>query len=497
MAAPKAPVAPGRRGWAGHGRGGAHHIEAVPEFRATTVQACGLWPFVVGSGTPIAGVPLGHHLLTGETVCCDPVHWFSEAALIANPSALIIGTPGLGKSTVARRWMIGLAHRGITPIVLGDLKGEHVATIRALGGQVVQLGRGQGCLNVLDPGSGLTAAQRLTGPARLKLTADVLGRRLNVLAALIALNRRSPVADVEETTLSLCMRMLDDRFPPGHATLHELIALLEAGPDDLRSITLDRGDDERYRAIIDPLQRSLIALTDGALGESFARRTTVTLDLTAPLCVDISGIGESDERLVAATLLATWSEGFGAIAAAHALVEAGLEPRRNWFIILDELWRVLRSGGSGMVQRIDGLLRLDRHLGTGTGLITHSITDMLGVSDPVDALRAKGFVERIGIKVIGGVPPGELDALSHVIGFSDRERSMVTQWSSPASWDPRTGREAAPPGRGRFLLKVGGRPGIPVAVTLVASELAINDTNLRWDNKRPGDRSASTNQEEN
>ncbi len=36
------------------------------EYRATTVQVCGPW--AVGSGTPMIGTPVGHHLHTGATV---------------------------------------------------------------------------------------------------------------------------------------------------------------------------------------------------------------------------------------------------------------------------------------------------------------------------------------------------------------------------------------------------------------------------------------------
>mgnify|MGYP001003880026 FL=1 len=43
-----------------------------------------------------------------------------------------------------------------------------------------------------------------------------------------------------------------------------------------------------------------------------------------------------------------------------------------------------------------------------------------------------------------------------------------------------TGEEGDPPGLGKFLIKVGGRPGIPVKVTLTPSELDVNDTNKRW-----------------
>jgi hypothetical protein len=134
-----------------------------------------------------------------------------------------------------------------------------------------------------------------------------------------------------------------------------------------------------------------------------------------------------------------------------------------------------------MVARIDALTRLDRHLGTGTLLVTHSVADLVALPDRADAQRARGFIERVGLKIIGGVPPAEVDGLGTVVGFSARERAMVTEWSSPPSWDPRSGGEAAPPGRGKFLIKVGGRPGIPVQVSLTHHELALNNTNQRWE----------------
>jgi len=63
---------PGARGWRRAGGGHVPWVEAPPEYRGTTVQVCGLWPFSAGSGTPTDGVPLGKHQLTGATVCGDP-----------------------------------------------------------------------------------------------------------------------------------------------------------------------------------------------------------------------------------------------------------------------------------------------------------------------------------------------------------------------------------------------------------------------------------------
>jgi hypothetical protein len=63
------------------------------------------------------------------------------------------------------------------------------------------------------------------------------------------------------------------------------VKLLEEGPDPVRQVTLDRGDDTRYRTAVDPLQRSLLALLDGALGSTFGRPTSERIRLDAPPCV--------------------------------------------------------------------------------------------------------------------------------------------------------------------------------------------------------------------
>jgi hypothetical protein len=67
-------------------------------------------------------------------VCCDPISWFQRAHLLSNPSAFVLGKPGLGKSTLVRRMMLGLSGQGVHPLVLGDLKGEHGDAISAIGG---------------------------------------------------------------------------------------------------------------------------------------------------------------------------------------------------------------------------------------------------------------------------------------------------------------------------------------------------------------------------
>ena len=80
--------------------------------------------------------------------------------------------------------------------------------------------------------------------------------------------------------------------------------------------------------------------------------------------------------------------------------------------------------------------------------------------------------------------------------FSEAEQELLIGWQDPPAWDPSTGREAEPPGRGKFLVKVGGRPGIPVDVQLTSIEKSINDTNRLWhEQSRVGRRAAHSAQE--
>ncbi|MFI1582407.1 ATP/GTP-binding protein [Embleya sp. NPDC020630] len=475
------PRTAGWRGWTGYGAGSVGYVEAAPEWRGTTVQVCGLWPFAAGSGTPAVGVPLGRSLTGGGTLCCDPISWFQRAKLILNPSEFVLGKPGLGKSTIVRRQALGLAGYGVNPVVFGDLKPDYADLIRALGGQVITLGRGRGFLNVLDPGESRAAAARLPEAARRSLLADAHGRRLNAVASLITVLRGNPPADREETILNTALKLLDERFD-GVPVLGDLLAVIQEAPEALRSVALDRGDLSRYREITENLESSLIGLLgDGRLGEMFSQPTSEPMRRDSPVCFDVSAIDDGESSLQAAALLACWSYGFGAISVAQALADAGLEPRRNYFVILDELWRVLRAG-RGLVDRVDALTRLNRQRGVGMAMITHTMSDLLALPTEEDRMKAKGFVERAGMVITGGLPAAEMPQLNSVVPMTSAEQRMIEDWSTPPSWDSTRGEEAPPPGLGNFMVKVGGRPGIPVHVDLTPAELDVNNTNRRWGN---------------
>lgn len=526
---------PTPRGWTGRGGGETMVISPAPEWRGTTVQVCGLWPYGVGTGAPMIGVPLGRHLINRGTVCCDPISWFQRANLISNPSAFVLGKPGLGKSTLVRRMATGLAGYGVQPLVLGDLRPDYVDLIREMKGQVITLGHGRGYLNILDPGEAGEAAQLLRDAANLERkaieeeeaelsflrnsevptdpreaqairerTAQLVGslpihtekfnrnerlatqvvqdahaRRLTMVSALLTITRREPPTDREETIIDRALKLLDERHE-GIPVLKDLLELIQAAPDELRAVALDRGDKGRYQKITENLEASLIGLVSGGrLGELFSQQTTVRMQRDRPVVYDVSSIDDSEMDLQAAVLLACWSAGFGTVNVANALADAELEPRRHYFVILDELWRALRAG-RGMVDRVDALTRLNRGRGVGMAMISHTMSDLMSLSSEEDRMKAKGFVERSGMVICGGLPASEMPLLNSAITMSRAEQDMLQGWQDPPAWDPVSGKEADPPGRGKFLIKVGGRPGIPLTVELTNAERHINDTNKLW-----------------
>ncbi|MEZ2390621.1 ATP/GTP-binding protein [bacterium RCC_150] len=506
--APGVARRPGLRGWRGRGQGEAVFVTAADEWRGTSVQVCGLWPFVGGSGTPILGVPIGVHTDTGAPFGGDPISWFMHG-MINNPSMFVLGLPHYGKSTLVRHIVLGLAGRGINPLILGDLKPDYVDLIDALGGQVISLGPGRGHLNVLDPGEATGAAVRLLALAEEhranahrtsdpdkasellaaavkaeklaeQLMADSHNRRLNMVTALITIVRNAKPSAHEESLIDRALHILDerlDRVP----LIGDLIEVIKDAPEELRAIALDRGDMSRYLDATDQLRQSLYSLDgSGRFGDMFSRPTDQPIDLTKPVVFDLSGISDTQRDIQAACLLACWSAGFATVQVAHTLADAGLEPRRNYFVVMDELWRALRSG-EGMVDRVDSLTRLNRTEGVGQAMITHTMSDLEALPTESERMKARGFVERSGMVVCGALPGAEMEKLNKAVTLSRAEQARLISWADPGSWtDVGGSRKRVRPGLGKFLFKVGGRPGVPVALKLTSVEESLHDTNKRW-----------------
>ncbi|WP_068255548.1 DUF87 domain-containing protein [Janibacter corallicola] len=466
---------PGKRGRKVPGGGYASVVEAAPEFEAPTNQVCGLWPFSAGSSLPVTGAFLGRHQYLATHVCADPVVWFQQG-LILNPSAFVLGRPGLGKSTLIRRMLTVLAASGVIPMILSDLKPDYVKLVRALGGQVITAGRGGANVNPLDPGPAVQALDHLEDEEAVRVRAQLEGRRLNTLAGLCELVRGDSLSDFELTALRTAIRVLD---PDLTATpvVDEVREVIEARHPEVRRVIRDRGSDERYDNRTERLVDALQGLgLDGPFGPTFASHTSVPLVLDRPMVFDMSEVDDNDMQMQAGLQLVCWSWGSAAVQGAKILAHAGLAPERIYVLVMDELWRVLRAS-LHMVDRIDAITRLNRQLLLPQIMCTHTMQDLVLATETATS-KAWGFVERSEMVFLGGLAPKEMGNLTQVFSMPEKERQMITTWSDVHST---SGKEnAEPPGLGLFLLKLGSKPGIPFRVDLSPLEKKVNDTNERW-----------------
>lgn len=453
-----------RRTWRGLAvRGGRQggRLPSVDEFFGTSTQVCGgFWPFAVDMALPVEGVPVGRSLMTGAAVCCDPISWF-RAGIIEQPSMFVMGLPAIGKSTFVRQQVWGMAALGAHAIIPGDLKPDKVL-------------------------------RQLSGQARADLTADWHERRSALMEVLLTISRtgreegRRTLSDVESNVLSTALRILhehtrDQALPPVIADLRDLI---RQGPAEVRAAAVFDApeDDAAYQHAVRDLLASLHGLANpmGRFGRLFSEQTTEHIDLSRPVDFDISALAQAGDDVVAAVLAATWSTAFAAKNAADMLADAGLSPRRNHVIVLDEMHRALRASPL-MVDRLDLLTRLNRQWGVGQIMITHTFADLMCLDTTGANQKARGFVERSKIKVLGALTRTEVQRYlrgESGLPVSRREEDLLADWSTPTNF----AAGASLKGVGKFLVKLGGLPGIPVSLQLCETErMGFNDTNTKWD----------------
>ena len=475
----------GKKGVQGNsGTGSAAFVPVPLEWRATTRQVCGLYPWASPGQLPMVGGPIGLHQKSGSVVCFDHISWFL-AHHIGNPSVLLIAKPGLGKSALAKKMTLNLAAMGYIPIVPGDSKNEYSAMTAVVGGEVRTVSRSGGAaLNPCDPGGMAAVARRIGGTAGEALMAEAIGRATVCISSLVELSRKGrSTTDYEESAISAALSVLYATDGP-EPLLADLDQLLASRHPAVRAVLLDRGKDEVYDELIEPLRRSITALLGGQFGDVFARRVERLAGPPRAWSLDTSRIKAGDPRFLAAVLIAAWSDTYGMVEAQQALYEAGMGPRVLYCMVLDELWRVLNLGGT-LPDRVNELTRLNRTDGIGQIMITHSIRDLARGGNS----NVEGIEERAGAIMIGGAPRKELVALDQVVTLNNAERRAIQEWWSTS--EALIERNEVPPGAGKFLLKASSEtPGIPIQVVLssVEKEWGGQNTNQAWQDAGDGRR---------
>jgi hypothetical protein len=189
-------------------------------------------------------------------------------------------------------------------------------------------------------------------------------------------------------------------------------------------------------------------------------------------------------------MIATWAYTYSSIDSARSI---GMMDRKL-VLPMDEMWRALRSG-PGLVDAMDAISRLNRTTDDVTIYVTHSLLDVEALPTETDRAKARGLMDRCDTWVIGASSEEELRRVTGKRSLTEQERMMIGSWSSATSTgldiDPTTYDEddrARPeeegtrhPGRGKYLIKIGTRPGIAAALELTGTEQRLyrTDTNRR------------------
>lgn len=472
--------------------GGAHlHVDAPLEFQGMSTQVAGMWPFGIGTASPMIGALLGKNLITGQPLMGDPLSLFL-AGIYKAPSGFVLALNGHGKSSLVVRICLYLMDLGFIPLCLGDLKPDYVGMVQEVDGQLIQMGRG--CVNALDGGPIWHYLDKLSAKTRAEVEGQIHGRRVNTVAGLIEmiLQRSLTEQQSEHTILSAAIRVAaDEALKEGRQpVLADLRRVIQDRHPRIRDAVLDM-DETQYDAEVRDLLKGIIGLgPDGIFGGMFWGETTVEMNIYKPVVFDVSSIDEGEALLRAAAQLVIWSYGQGGALAAKILADEPdpedptgqrrLGPEVHHLMVMDELWQILQAW-EGSVYRINTITKVNRTKGLGQIMITHSIDD-LELSTPERTKIARGFVQRSSMLFLGGLAEEEKENLRKVKRFSDKEIDQLVEWSAEGTINPSTGETNPPPGRGHFLLKTSNAPGIPFRVDMTEPEHRIHDTNEAWAN---------------
>jgi hypothetical protein len=215
-------------------------------------------------------------------------------------------------------------------------------------------------------------------------------------------------------------------------------------------------------------------------------------------CFDTSSIDPNATKLLSTAMLLSWSLGMDAIdahwelakaeqrtaseAAAAGEVYAPAVEWNGYASLMDEFWYPLRAT-PGIADRVDALSRSNRSAGVAEMKITHSPKDMLALPDPKDRVVARGLIEKTGLWGLMALTADDLHELSQIKPLTDEEVRLVAGFNAAGSWGstPATsGEQAPPPGAGKVLFKVDGRPGVPVQMVRTRAQQTLHVTDQRF-----------------
>lgn len=485
-------------GFLGRGGGRWGGVPQPPLWYGSSVQVCGIYPFTTGTARPVSGAPLGRDLLSGTAVAMDHHSLYMEG-VISSPSMFLFGINGVGKSSTAQTMTLGMMARGMIPAVFNPLKkGEHTGLVENAGGAVFEYGpTARHQLNLLSRGPLGTAAERIGGDTGAELRRLATWKVVQQAQLALRVSRGVLLDDIDDAVVEA---MVEDILGRTRRPVTADLAGAFNAPSERVLAVSGQPTPEKFRKRFARLGESLRAMLGGDLGRLLGGTDSIEIDPgnRGGFCFDTSSIPDTASKLLSTAMLMSWSLGMDAIdahwelakyeagqAAAAAAAGEVYIPKVVWSgytSLMDEFWYPMRTT-DGIVDRVDALSRSNRSVGTAEMKITHSPKDMLSLKNEEDRQKARGLAERSGLLGLMALTNEDLHVLGEVKPLTAQEIRYVSSFNSAGSWGNKaraTGRQAAPPGAGKILFKVEGRPGVPVQMVQTPTQQNLHITDERF-----------------
>lgn len=418
---------------------------------ATTAHtAATAYPYVAGPSLGHEGAMIGHDLHGGGAFCFDPWELYRKG-VISGMSMLLFGQLGTGKSSLAKAMAVRLVQLGRRLSVASDKKGEWTKVVRALQGNVIQVGPGlETRLNPLDEGvrPSLNVQGRPMDDDQWRLM--VRSRRLSILKTLvkILIDRQPDSAEnwVIGSALDLAVGLANEesRAP----IIPDLI-------DALEQLREENASDPMRADAANRMSMTLQRMTTGDLAGMFDGPSTVKFDVDAPATsIDTSssqGANPVAVRVISACA-GSWME---------SMVTNSDGGQR--VVIYEEGWDNLTSEAD--LQRMVEQWKLARHYGIFNVLIMHKVSDldMAGAQGSAMEAMAHSLLADADVKVIYRQDSSALRVTAQEMQLSPREKLLLKSLK-----------------KGTGLWRV-GEATFEVANDLTRAELPLFDTDSRMD----------------
>lgn len=392
---------------------------ALPAHKATTRDACVLYPGVGSPCTGVRGPILGADRLSGDTSFhFDLIEAYQQGGLVDNTNMFILGKPGNGKSALVKTmvWRSLGVYGSNRFFCIVDVKGEYRDLAQQAGFEILDL----------KP-DGSTRINPLGKPAKSNDSEEskkTARYRVNMVAALCATQMGRELTQAEDAVLYAVMveidRLEQEQLAKSvnvRARLSSVAELLRKPTGVMSAAIYARSPDE-IRAVAVPLAVALDGLLNRSMQGMFDGDSDLRLDPkeTRGLVVDLSAINDDEAALPLVMVAVTgWL---------RELMRADWGSVKK-VQIFDEAWLVMKN--EAIVRYLQDTWKLGRTYGFANVAVLHRPSDLIAQTQAGSAAgaMAQGLLTDTDTIVSYAQNADELATHGELLGWTAGESSAI------------------------------------------------------------------------